>query len=203
MTEPEVNTEKKILDAAKVVFLKNGFDGARMQEIATEAGINKALLHYYFRSKDKLFDAIFSEAFSQFLPKVGEAVMTDKPFFEKLKIVIDSYINMLVHNPHLPIFVLHELHRNPGRIVQIIKSTGVDPAMFTKVLKAEIKKGNLVNIKAEHLVPNIIGLCLFPFVARPILQAIIFNGDEKAYDRYLMQRKDEVYTFIINALIKK
>jgi hypothetical protein len=75
--------------------------------------------------------------------------------------------------------------------------------MITKMLKAEAKKGSIVEMDAKHLVPNIIGLCLFPFVARPILQAIIFNGDEKAYERYLLERKEEVYTFITNALIKK
>ena len=88
MTIQDQTTEKKILDAAKVVFLEKGFDGARMQEIADEAKINKALLHYYFRSKDKLFDAIFHEAFQQFLPHIAEIMMTQKPLFEKRQFLI-------------------------------------------------------------------------------------------------------------------
>ena len=84
MSEQELSTEKTILEAAKKVFLDKGFDGARMQEIADEAGINKALLHYYFRSKDKLFDAIFEEAFKQFLPNISDIMVSDISIEEKV-----------------------------------------------------------------------------------------------------------------------
>src|ERR1035438_8897932 len=141
MAELDNTTEKKILDAAKIVFLEKGFDGARMQEIADKAKINKALVHYYFRSKDKLFDAIFQEAFQQFLPKVAEVMMTEKPLFEKIEFFIDTYITMLSKNPHLPGFVMHEINRNPGRIVNIIKSSGVRPEFLGLAIQKEVDAG--------------------------------------------------------------
>jgi TetR/AcrR family transcriptional regulator len=203
MTVQDKTTEKKILDAAKVVFLEKGFDGARMQEIADEAGINKALVHYYFRSKDKLFDAIFRDAFQQFLPKMAEIMITPKPLFEKLEIFIDSYITMLSDNPHLPGFVMHEINRNPGRIVNIIKGSGIKPEYLEMAIHNEVKAGVIVPVKPIHLIVNIIGMCLFPFMARPIIQGFLFEDSPEAYKKFLNERKKEVTTFIINSIRKK
>ena len=203
MTVQDKTTEKKILDAAKIVFLKKGFDGARMQEIADEAKINKALVHYYFRSKDKLFDAIFREAFQQFLPQIAEIMMTQKPLFEILEIFVDSYITMLSNNPHLPSFVMHEINRNPERIVNIIKSSGIKPEYLEKAIQKEIKAGIINPIKPIHLIINIIAMCLFPFMARPIIQGFMFNGSSEAYKKFLSERKKEVTSFIINSIRKK
>jgi len=203
MTVQDKTTEKKILDAAKIIFLKKGFDGERMQEIADEAKINKALVHYYFRSKDKLFDAIFREAFQQFLPQIAEIIMTQKPLFEILEIFVDSYITMLSNNPHLPSFVMHEINRNPERIVNIIKSSGIKPEYLEKAIQKEIKAGIINPIKPIHLIINIIAMCLFPFMARPIIQGFMFNGSSEAYKKFLSERKKEVTSFIINSIRKK
>ena len=203
MTEQDKTTEKKILDAAKVVFLEKGFDGARMQEIADKAKINKALVHYYFRSKDKLFDAIFQEAFQQFLPKVAEVMMTEKPLFEKIEFFIDTYITMLSKNPHLPGFVMHEINRNPGRIVNIIKSSGVRPEFLGLAIQKEVDAGVIMPINPVHLIINILGMCLFPIIGKPIIKGFIFNDSEEAYQKFLSERKKEVTSFVINSIKKK
>ena len=200
MIEQDKTTEKKILDAAKIVFLEKGFDGARMQEIADEAKINKALLHYYFRSKDKLFDAIFREAFQQFLPKIAEIMMTQQPLFEKLEIFVDSYITMLSNNPHLPSFVMHEINRNPERIVNIIKGSGIKPEYLEMAIQKDVKAGIIMPVKPIHLIVNIIAMCLFPFMARPIIQGFIFDNSPEAYRKFLDERKKEVTSFIINSI---
>ncbi|MBI5217827.1 MAG: TetR/AcrR family transcriptional regulator [Bacteroidia bacterium] len=197
------NTEKKILDAAKTVFIKKGFDGARMQEIADEAIINKALLHYYFRNKDKLFDAIFSDAFVKFIPKIGETMLSQKHFFDKIKLLVESYIDMLTRNPHIPIFILHEINRNPQRIIQILSKGGANPEMIFKVINTEIKKGTIIPVKPQHLIVNIIALCIFPYAGRPVIQGFIFKNNNKTYQKFLKERKTEVSNFIINAIKKK
>ena len=197
------NTEQKIIEAAKKVFIDKGFDGARMQEIANEAKINKALVHYYFRSKDKLFDAIFKEAFQQFFPKVVEIRMTEKPLFEKIEFFIDTYITMLSNNPHLPSFVMHEINRNPGRIVDIIKSSGVRPEYLKLAIQKEVDTGAIIPINPAHLIINMIGLCLFPYMAKPIIQGFLFNGNSEAYQQFLSERKKEVTSFVINSIRKK
>ncbi|MGD0710185.1 MAG: TetR/AcrR family transcriptional regulator [Bacteroidales bacterium] len=203
MSIQDQTTEKKILDAAKTVFLEKGFDGARMQEIADEAKINKALVHYYFRSKDKLFDAIFQEAFQQFLPKIAEIMMTEKPLFEKIEFFIDTYIFMLLKNPHLPGFVMHEINRNPDRIVNIIKGSGFKPEYLEKAIRKEVKAGLIIPIDPVHLIINILGMCLFPIIGRPIIKGFVFNDSDKAYNKFLSERKKEVTSFVINSIKKK
>lgn len=123
-------TETRILEAAKKVFIRKGLDGSRMQEIANEAGINKALLHYYFRSKQKLFEAVFSYAFIKFLPKVTEVLNADMPFLKKIEIFIDNYIDLLIENPFLPIFILNELYRQPEKLIYLIRSSGIHPEVL-------------------------------------------------------------------------
>jgi len=201
MSEKEhPNTEQKIKDAAKKVFLDKGFDGARMQQIADEAGINKALLHYYYRSKEKLFDTIFFDAFNQFMPKIGEVMMSDMPLFDKIRGFVSHYIDMLIANPHLPVFVLYELKRRPEKIVNQLKNSGIKPALFNQFLKKEIENGTIINIEFINLIVNMIGLCLFPFVGRPILEGFLFEGNKNAYNAFLDERKEHVAGFIINAI---
>src|SRR5208283_4719482 len=110
----EKSTEEVIFDAARTVFIEKGFEGARMQEIALVAGINKALLHYYYRTKEKLFNAIFERVFSQFIPKVIEFMESDTGVLDKLSFFIETYIDVLLHNPFIPQFVINEINRNPA-----------------------------------------------------------------------------------------
>ena len=203
MKELSHNTEDIIFEAAKKVFIKFGFDGARMQQIADEAGINKALLHYYFRSKERLFDAIFDESFKKFLPDISLIMMSEQPFENKIRLFVSHYIDTLLHNPHLPVFVMHELQRKPERIVNIIKSSGINPALTATMLQREIDEGKIIPIPMPHLIINMIGMCIFPFIGRPILEGFIFNGKAEAYDRFLEERKTMVADFIINSIRKK
>ena len=204
MAKQDKSTEKKILEAAKIVFLEKGFDGSRMQEIADNAGMNKALLHYYFRSKDKLFDAIFKEAFQQFIPHVAEVMSSDKPLLKKIELFVEIYISMLSENPHLPIFILHEINRCPEQLVNTIKNFGIQPELLIESIQKEIKKGTIRKIDPRQLIVNLIGLCIFPFAARPIIQRIIFENDDMQFDKFLKARKKEVADFIINSIsIKK
>lgn len=196
----EKNTEAVILEAAKKVFLQRGFDGARMQEIADEAGINKALLHYYFRNKVKLFDTIFTTAFRQFLPRVNEILISDKPFFEKIKAFINHYMDMLLESPHLPIFILSEVSRNPENVINYFKMAGVSPEALKKEIKKNVEAGVIRPIDPRHLIINIISLCAFPFAGKPLIKAALFENSEKAYEQFLQQRRTEVTQLIINAL---
>ena len=138
------DTENRILQAAKKVFIKNGMSGSRMQHIANEAGINKALLHYYFRSKEKLFNAVFKYAFFKFVPKVEKVLNSEKSLFEKIEIIADQYITALMKNQFIPMFVLHEINRNPKRLYELMQQVGLNPAVLAKQIQQEIKKGNII-----------------------------------------------------------
>jgi TetR/AcrR family transcriptional regulator len=200
MSQKHSETEILILDAARKVFLENGFDGTTMQMIATESGINKALLHYYYRSKDRLFEAVFVEAFAHMIPNLMKIFASDAEFPEKIRGFVNAYVSALLEYPQIPLFILHELHRNPGRVIELIKSTGLNPDIFIDFVNQEIKSGNIGDIDPRQLIVNLLALCIFPFAARPMIQGFIFKNDEKAYQEFLESRKKEVADFIIKAI---
>jgi TetR/AcrR family transcriptional regulator len=204
MTEQKKdNTEERILSAAQTVFIKKGMDGSRMQEIADEAGINKALLHYYFRSKQKLFEAIFSTVFNQIFPDIRNLLYSEKPLEEKLSVFIEKYIDLLLKHPFLPSFILKEINRDPEFLASTIKKQGINPAEIVKLLDQEMEKGNIRKMDPSELMINILSLSIFPFAARPLLQIMFYNNDQKAYKKLLIQRKDTVKDFIMNSIMVK
>ncbi|MBN2173686.1 MAG: TetR/AcrR family transcriptional regulator [Bacteroidales bacterium] len=200
MTKDDLNTEQKILEAAKSVFIVKGLEGARMQEIADEAGINKALLHYYYRTKDKLFEAVFREAFYKLVPNIVELLKTDMPLFDKIRHFVKTYIDIFFENPFIPGFVLHELSRNPQRIVNLISNIGIEPKVFADQINEEVRLGKIKPIDPYQLIVNMLAMCIFPFAATPIIKNIIFKSDEKSFHQFMLERKDEVPEFIINSI---
>ncbi len=195
------STENKILEAARQVFVKKGLSGARMQEIANEAGINKALLHYYFRSKEKLFDRIFLEAFKTITSGLGKALSQEIPVLEKLKKFIGFYMDMLKENPHLPVFVLNELTQNPERLSQIIKDE-MSPVMSNVILELfqDMNQGKIRTYHPVHLYLNLLGMLIFPIVAKPLISPLLKDLAGIDYNEVIEQRKEEVYSFVVNAL---
>lgn len=198
--QKESNTETLILQAARKVFIEKGRQGARMQEIADEAGINKALLHYYFRNKQRLFEAVFIEAFDKFLPRIYKEIESDKNFFEIMQSFISEYIDLIIENPYIPGFVLHELSQNPANIAGILGTHVTRLNLLEQKIQQEINTGNIRTMDPRQIIVNLIGLCIFPFVARPIIQRVFFQGNEEEYQQFLQSRKTEVYHFIYNAI---
>jgi TetR/AcrR family transcriptional regulator len=199
MTIAGENTENHILIAAREVFIAKGFEGARMQEIADHAGINKALLHYYFRSKDKLFEAVFSEVASNLFPAMKQMLEADLELKEKIALFIRIYLKALQENPFIPAFILNTLNTNPDSFLKYIKKAGLNPKLLQKQIDDEIARGIIRTIKAEHLIVNIIAMCIFPFVARPIVQNIFdMNNDE--YQAYLASRQTEIVDFVLKSI---
>lgn len=194
------NTEIEILSAAKKIFQRKGMDGARMQEIANEAGINKALLHYYYRSKQLLFEAVFNSAFKVLAPQLNKVINDDSDIFEKIKNFTNSYISFVIKHPFLPNFIIHELNRNPD-FVNKLTEDNLFPNLkkFTKQIDESVAKGIIKPIKAEQLFINIIALNIFPFIAAPLLKGFI-NVNELEYQKLMEQRKTEVADFIINSI---
>jgi len=196
------DTEQKILDAARIVFIRKGMEGARMQEISDQAGINKALLHYYFRSKENLFERVFTEALGKTLPSIGLIMISDKPFWDKIEFFIENYLTLILENPFIPNFIVQEINRDPKNLIGIMRKSNVDFTKIIDVINQDIRKANLRPISAENFIINLIGLCVFPFVAAPMLTAILFNGDKEKFDLMLAERKTVVFEFIKNALSK-
>lgn len=194
------STEQKILAAAKAVFIEQGMAGARMQDIADRAGINKALLHYYFRSKDKLFEMVFREAAMKFLPRVSILFEADMPLFDKIRAFVDNYITLLMDNPFIPLFVLNEVHKSPEDYIAKIWGGRMPPVKeFAAHVQREIEAGRIKPIKPFHLMMNMISMCVFPFVGRPVLKGV-FGLDHDQFIQLMEERKTLVADFVIDSI---
>ncbi|PQJ74797.1 TetR/AcrR family transcriptional regulator [Polaribacter gangjinensis] len=194
------NTETEILIAAKEIFQQKGMAGARMQEIADKAKINKALLHYYYRSKQLLFEAVFKSAFSLLAPQLNKVLNDDSDLFEKIRKFTENYVSFVIRHPYLPNFVVQELNKNP-EFVQKLRSEKNFPSIekFKLQVSDAINQGIIKPIEAEQLFINIISLNIFPFIGEPLLMALV-NVDKESYNKILENRKTEVAEFIINSI---
>ncbi|WEK35252.1 MAG: TetR/AcrR family transcriptional regulator [Candidatus Pseudobacter hemicellulosilyticus] len=197
------STEQKILEAARLVFLEQGMAGARMQDIADRAGINKALLHYYFRSKEKLFEVIFLEAATRFMPRVSILFEADMPVFDKLHAFTDAYISMLMENPFLPAFMIGEMQKQDPTVFLERIWGGKRPAVqiFAKQVEREIAAGIIKPIQPAQLVINLMALCIFPFAARPMAK-LVWDINDQQFFALMNERKTSVADFIIDSIRK-
>ena len=196
----DISAEEKILEAARQVFENKGMSGARMQEIADEAKINKSLLHYYYRSKQKLFEAVFKTAFHKLAPQINIILNSDQSVCEKIRNFSMNYTSFMIKHPYLPNFILQELNRNPAFVKELI-STKTFPSMknFQKQIREAVANKKIRKIEAEQLFINILSLNIFPFVAAPLLKGFI-NANDKEYKTVLENRKVEVAEFIIQSI---
>ncbi len=194
------HSEASILETAKSVFLKRGYFGTRMQEIADAAGINKAMLHYYFRSKDKIFEAIFRESFNCIFPKILEILNSDEMLKQKIQSFFSRYIDTLLENPHIPGFIMHEIAHNPERLNSFFQQHLADiPKKFIKQIKDEIDAGNIIKIDPRQIIVNILCLAVFPFAAKPLIQYVL-NLKDAEYKNFMNDRKKILPEFVIRAI---
>lgn len=204
--EKEKTTEELILDAAMKVFTRKGFAAARMEEIAKEAGINRALLHYYHRDKQTMFNRIFESRFKEFFKGLFVIFESDNiSLFEKIKRMVDHEISTLIKHPDLARFIITEIAQSPDLLLEYGKKLGVNPRMFIEAFEKQVAKevdaGMINPIEGKQLLMNIMSLCIYPFVARPIIQTMMTLNENNFYDM-AEQRKKEVSEFIINAIKK-
>lgn len=198
--EKDTTTETSILNAAKTVFQQKGMDGARMQEIANEAGINKALLHYYYRSKQLLFEAVFKSAFALLAPQIHNVLNNDSSLFDKIRSFSNNYISFIIKHPYLPNFIIQELNKNPEFVKRFLAEKNLpNITKFRNQIEEEVKKGTIKPISAEQLFINIISLNIFPFIGAPLIKGFL-NLDDTAFQNILEDRKTQVAEFIINAI---
>jgi TetR/AcrR family transcriptional regulator len=202
------DTEARILEAARSVFIRRGTAGARMQEIAAEAGVNQALLHYYFRSKDQLSAAVFGQMASRLFPALLQVLSSTATLHAKIDEIVAIYHENLTRNPFLPGYVLSELHHHPERIQMMLgKIGGADPRqamapIFLRIneqIKAEVEAGRMRPITAREFVVNLVSLCIFPFAARPML-SMMLGLDETTFPTFIEERQRTLAAFYKNAL---
>ncbi|MCW3083131.1 MAG: TetR/AcrR family transcriptional regulator [Bacteroidetes bacterium] len=197
----DTTTEQKILEAAEDVFHEKGYDGARMQEIAEQAGINKGLLHYYFKTKDKLFEAIFSAALNRMISRILSILELEIPLDQKIDLIVDQYMGMLMKNPALPRFVLNELNKNPDQFIAKHFKKDIKDAFanFSASVKKEADNGTIKQIDGHMLFMNMISMIIFPFIGRPLIQ-VVLGSDNAEFKQIMLERKEHIKKFIKDAI---
>ncbi|MBX7107433.1 MAG: TetR/AcrR family transcriptional regulator [Chitinophagales bacterium] len=201
MPSRDLSTEQKILSAARKVFLLRGMHGARMQEIADTAGINKALLHYYFRNKNRLFEAVFREGFQRLLPKFELMGSPDLPLSGKVEQFVHGYMDVLMDNPFLPGFVLHEINQDPDKFEKLFMPKGAVSRnkKFMQQLADDIKKKSTVPVDPRQLMVNMLSLCIFPFAAKPMICKMMGMSD-KEFKQFIAIRKQLIPSMILQSI---
>ncbi|MBN2275320.1 MAG: TetR/AcrR family transcriptional regulator [Bacteroidales bacterium] len=204
MVENDKQTEKKIFEAATEVFMEKGMDGARMQDIANRAGINKSLLHYYYRTKDRLFNEVFEMIFGHMLKKFAPVFDADLTLEEKIRFFFREHITFLQKNPRLASFVLHEINRNPERVRNFIGRIDIG-RLWTDIEaqhKDELKKSNIRREDIPQLMTSIAAMSVFPFAARVLVKSILEKMGYD-FDDYIEKRKEYAAEFVIGAIRKE
>lgn len=201
MPEKDKQTEDKIFDAATEVFIEKGMDGARMQDIADRAGMNKSLLHYYYRSKDRLFDAVFEMIAMKMLKKFAPVFDANMSFEDKIRFFFREHISFLQKNPRFPAFLLNEINRNPARIKKFISNIDIDSFWMLLVTqhKDELDKFGITRKNIPQVMTIFVAITVFPFAARGLLKEILARQNLK-FDDYLEERKIFAADFVISAL---
>ncbi|HNQ61459.1 MAG TPA: TetR/AcrR family transcriptional regulator [Bacteroidia bacterium] len=199
--EGDRTTESKILDAARKIFLEKGLSGARMQDIADEACLNKALLHYYYRSKEKLFQTIFEDELLNFFNNMQEIMNSPVSLFDKIERLVAKEIDTMIACPQLPIFILAELTKDPDSCLMQMKNMEMNKLYekFRLEVEAEIEKGAIKKVSPNHLFLNLMAMTGYPFIAKPVVKGL-FNLDEIDYTTFVKQHKKEVSRHIIESL---
>ncbi len=197
-----MTTEEKIFNAARIVFQKKGFAGARMQEIANEAGINKAMLHYCFKNKQLLFEAVFMKAFSQLAPQVNLIFSSTESIFDKIRQFTYSYISFVIEHPFLPQFIVQEMNNNPEFMMQFLNHENIpNPNLMIAQIEQEIASGIIKPIAPKQLLLDIFSLTVFPFAAQMMVKGIIQISDAE-FNQMMEERKTSIAEQIINSIKK-
>lgn len=197
-----MTTEEKIFNAARVIFQKKGFAGARMQEIADEAGINKAMLHYCFKNKQLLFETVFMNAFAQLAPQINAIFNSDETVFEKITKFTNSYISFVILNPFLPPFVIQEMNNNPEFVQTFFKNKNTpNPSQLIDQIEKEIDLGIIKPVNPKQLVLDIFSMTVFPFAAQMMVKGILHINDLE-FNQMMEERKTIIAEQIINSIKK-
>lgn len=194
------SAEQKIFDAAHEIFLQKGMDGAKMQEIADRAGINKALLHYYYRSKEKLYEAVARAILSKAVPAVRQIIENEQPLEEKIPRFIDFYITLISRNTFIPLFIITEVNKHPERFFDhVLPPELPKPTIFFQQVEAEVAAGRIRPIKPQHLIVNTIAMCVFPFVGKPMIRILLGMSTDEMH-AFMKERKAQVTEFVLASL---
>lgn len=184
--------EHKIIEAAKATFLKKGYKDTNMADIAAEVGLTRPAMHYYFRTKERLFQAVFGDILMSFIPQIKESLSDDIPLELKISQIVEAYMSVLEDSPTLPVFIVQEINRDIDNIISIALDNNLVELgqSVVNVLNREMEEGRIRKMPLIELGYTFYGLMMVPFLARPAGQ-IIFGRDSYSPE-FLQEWKENV-----------
>ncbi|HZX74730.1 MAG TPA: TetR/AcrR family transcriptional regulator [Cyclobacteriaceae bacterium] len=198
MHEEGVHTEKLIKETAKRVFFQKGRLKATTQEIADEAGVNRALIHYYFRSREQMLDMLLDEVIREKKAKMVSILSAPLPFKEKIAQYISYLVDRGISYPYLENFIISEIARSPEKREIICARDSVKSSdLIKKELHEEIERGGIAPITPEHFMVNLSSLCNYPLLAKSIFQTV-HGMTDASYKKFLLDRKQVIFRTIFN-----
>lgn len=195
-----LDVEKRIVEAAKSIFVRKGYDSSSMKDIADEAGISRTALNYYFRTKENLFSAIFGELIRSFVPRLEAIVDEPVPFLRKIDPIVTQYTDLLLENPLLPVFIIGEINRDADHLLHVVAGMkDKDDVLFRLIdqITNEMEQGTLRKIPLIHLVSTFFALMAFPMLAKNLLSKVFLGKDGKPFETYFFERK----TLVVEQMI--
>ena len=186
--------EERILACAEKLFLERGFDGTNMSDIALSMGINRPTLHYYFRTKDKMFRAVLARIVLSFVPRVYDIVVnSEKPVAERISQVFDAYIAIFLAKPCLPLFMAREVQRDFDFLLRMLQQEQIDRYVrkIIRALEAEMDAGKLKKVPLRTLFYTFYGLMVFPFLSRRLTESLLLAEGE-TFEEMLEEWKRQV-----------
>ena len=190
-------TKELLMNAAKNIFFRKGNIHATTQDIADEAGVNRALIHYYFSSREQLLEMVLKDASREMSQRLQKAFVPGSSFREKMDTFLTIHINELLEYPFLENFIIAEFNRAGGNKMHLLSKevAGIFMENFVRELREEMERGTIVRMSPEQFLINIVSLCSYPLIARPLLQQV-FDLDDAAYLDFIKQRKDQIMRMI-------
>jgi len=196
----DTSTEEKIKEAARVVFTSKGYAATKVRDIAAEADINLALVNYYFRSKEKLFELIMAETIQKLFDKIQPIIYNESTTLtEKLEDIVDHYLELLLENPDLPLFVVNEIMSGSNKLPQMTNNGKLFlNSHFAKQIMALGQEGK-IKFHPLNIMMNLIGMMVFPFLARPlVLRSGALKPEE--FRKIIEERKKLIPLWIVSII---
>jgi|AntRauTorcE11897_2_1112592.scaffolds.fasta_scaffold10128_1 AcrR family transcriptional regulator len=201
MAKKQNPRQQEILEAALQEFTKEGISGARLQAVANNIGVTKAMIHYYFDTKDKLFEEVFKGASETLMTGLMDTLEESMPLFKKIEAFIDRAVDRFSDKPELTGFVVNELNRHPEMTEAIFLDVcKYDASIFDEQIKEAASDYEIAPVNSLQVTANMLSLCMFPYCGNGFLQSIFRMEDDQNYEAFLEKRREVIKDTVINWL---
>ncbi len=193
--------ERQIIETAQQLFIEKGFAGTSMSDIAATVGINRPTLHYYFRTKDKMFKAVFGSIVISLMPKIHDIIKLDIPFVDRMGMVLNEYIELFTKEPYLPKFICGEIQRDVNHLLEAAKELQFEAALtlIKDNLLAEMEAGKIKKVPLPMVFLTFYSLLTYPFLVRNLITTLFLDNEED-FTSFLQEWKQHIITELTNLL---